>query len=131
MRSIAPSRVLPVRGQSDVFNSLADVLRLDPSVDLQARAPDGVQNDISIRGSSYAQTLVLLNGLRVDDVQSGHHNMDIPVPLDAVSRVEVLQGSGSTMYGSDAVGGAINVITASAGNHRIAAAHRRGQLRDQ
>jgi iron complex outermembrane recepter protein len=104
--------VLPVRDRSQVFNSLADVLRQDPSIDLEARTPDGVQNDLSIRGSSYAQTLVLLNGLRLDDAQSGHHNMDIPVPLDAVSRVEVLEGSGSTMYGSDAVGGAINVITA-------------------
>lgn len=103
--------VLPVRSQSLVFNSLADVLRQDPSIDLQARAPDGVQNDLSIRGSSYGQTLVLLNGLRLDDVQSGHHNMDIPVPLDSVARIEVLQGSGSTMYGSDAVGGAINIIT--------------------
>ena len=103
--------VLPVRTDNLVFNSLADVLRQDPSIDLQARAPDGVQNDLSIRGSSFGQTLVLLNGLRLDDVQSGHHNMDIPVPLDSVTRIEVLQGSGSTMYGSDAVGGAINIIT--------------------
>ena len=103
--------VLPVRDRSNVFNSLADVLRLDPSIDLEARAPDGVQNDLSIRGSGSSQTLVLLNGLRLDDAQSGHHNMDIPVPIDAVSRIEVLQGSGSTMYGSDAIGGAINVIT--------------------
>ena len=103
--------VLPVRSQSLVLNSLADALRLDPSLDLQARAPDGVQDDLSIRGSSYAQTLVLLNGFRLDDVQSGHHNMDIPVPVDSVSQIEVLQGSGSTMYGSDAMGGVINVIT--------------------
>jgi iron complex outermembrane receptor protein len=103
--------VLPVRGDSLVFNSLADALRLDPSLDLEARAPDGVQNDLSIRGSSYAQTLVLLNGLRLDDAQSGHHDMDIPVPLDSVARVEVMHGSGSAMYGSDAVGGVINVIT--------------------
>lgn len=103
--------VLPVRSQSLVLNSLADALRLDPSLDLQARAPDGVQDDLSIRGSSYAQTLVLLNGFRLDDVQSGHHNMDIPIPVDSVSQIEVLQGSGSTMYGSDAMGGVINVIT--------------------
>jgi iron complex outermembrane recepter protein len=102
--------VLPVRTQSLVLNSLVDALRLDPSIDLQARAPDGVQNDLTIRGSSYAQTLVLLNGMRIDDAQSGHHDMDIPVPVDAVSQIEVLHGSGSTMYGSDAVGGAINII---------------------
>jgi iron complex outermembrane receptor protein len=103
--------LLPVRDQSLVFHSLVDVLRLDPSLDVQARAPDGVQNDLSIRGSSFGQTLVLLNGLRLDDVQSGHHNMDIPVPVDSVARIEVLRGSGSTMYGSDAVGGVINIIT--------------------
>jgi iron complex outermembrane receptor protein len=104
-------RVLPARSQALVLNSLVDSLRLDPSIDLQERAPDGVQTDVSIRGGSFGQTLVLLNGQRLNDVQSGHHNMDIPVPLEAVSRVEVLRGSGSTMYGSDAVAGVINVIT--------------------
>ena len=54
---------------------------------------------------------MLLNGQRLNDAQSGHHNMDIPVPLEAVSRIEVMRGSGSTMYGSDAVGGVINIIT--------------------
>src|SRR5450432_1702670 len=104
-------RVLPARSQALVLNSLADLLRLDPSIDLQERSPDGVQTDVSIRGASFGQTLVLLNGQRLNDAQSGHHNMDIPVPLEAVTRVEVLRGSGSTMYGSDAVGGVINVIT--------------------
>jgi iron complex outermembrane receptor protein len=104
--------VLPARSQSLVLNTLVDLLRLDPSLDLQERAPGGVQTDLSIRGSSFGQTLVLLNGLRLDDAQTGHHDMDIPVPLDAVSRIEVLRGSGSTMYGSDAVAGAINIITA-------------------
>src|ERR1017187_4504622 len=104
-------RVLPARENALVLNTLVDLLRLDPSLDLQERAPDGVQTDLSIRGSSFGQTLVLLNGQRLNDVQSGHHNMDIPVPLDTVSRVEVMLGSGSTMYGSDAGGGGINIIT--------------------
>lgn len=103
-------RVLPARSQGLVLNSLVDLLRLDPSIDLEERAPDGVQTDVSIRGATFGQTLVLLNGQRLNDPQSGHHNMDIPVPIEAVSRVEVLRGSGSTMYGSDAVGGVINVI---------------------
>lgn len=93
-----------------LFGSFADVLRLDSSVDLQQRAP-GLQGDISIRGASYGQTLVLVNGIRVNDAQSAHHNFDIPVPLDSVSQMEVLRGSGSTMYGSDAIGGVVNVIT--------------------
>ena len=104
-------RVLPARGNALVFNTLLDLLRLDPSLDLEERAPDGVQADLSIRGSNFGETLVLLNGQRLNDVQSGHHNMDIPVPLDAVSRVEVMRGSGSTLYGSDAAGGVINIIT--------------------
>jgi iron complex outermembrane receptor protein len=103
-------RVLPARSQGLVLNSLVDLLRLDPSIDLEERSPDGVQTDVGIRGATFGQTLVLLNGQRLNDPQSGHHNMDIPVPLEAVSRVEVLRGSGSTMYGSDAIGGVINVI---------------------
>ncbi len=104
-------RVLPVRDNPLLLNTIIDVLRLDSSLDLQERAPDGVQTDLSIRGSSFEQTLVLVNGIRMNDAQSGHHDMDIPVPTDAVSRIEVMRGSGSTMYGSDASGGVINIIT--------------------
>ena len=104
--------LLPARRMELVLSSLVDLLQLDPSLDLQERAPDGVQADLSIRGASFEQTLVLLNGQRLNDVQSGHHDMDIPVPLDSVERVEVLRGSGSAMYGSDASGGVVNVITA-------------------
>ena len=104
-------RVLPVRSQSITFNTLADVLKLDPSIDLMSRAPNGIQADLSIRGSTFAQTLVLLNGMRMNDAQSGHHNMDIPVPLESVDRVEIMRGSGSAVYGSDAVAGVINIIT--------------------
>jgi iron complex outermembrane recepter protein len=105
-------RVLPVRDNSLLLGTIVDALRLDPSLDLRDRAPDGVQADLSIRGSNFEQTLVLLNGQRLNDAQSGHHDMDIPVPLDAVSRIEVMRGSGSTIYGSDASGGVINIITA-------------------
>jgi iron complex outermembrane receptor protein len=103
--------VIPAREHSLVLNTLTDLLQLDPSLDVRRRAPDGIQSDLSIRGSGFGQTLVLLNGQRLNDAQSGHHNMDIPVPLESVSRIEVLRGSGSTLYGSDAVGGAINIIT--------------------
>ena len=77
---------------------------------MRSRAANSVQSDVSIRGSSFGQTLVLLNGLRFNDAQSGHHNFDLPLPLEMVERVEVLHGSGSTFYGSDAVGGVVNVI---------------------
>lgn len=95
-----------------LFGSVTDALALDSSVNVQARGAGGVQADFSIRGGSYGQTLLLLNGIRMNDEQSGHYNSDIPVPLDALRSVEVLRGSGSTLYGSDAVGGAINLLTA-------------------
>jgi iron complex outermembrane receptor protein len=104
-------RVLPARSQSLVLNTLVDLLKLDPSLDLAERAPDGVQGDLSIRGAAFGQTLVLLNGMRLNDPQTGHHNLDIPVPLESADRVEVMRGSGSTLYGADAVGGVVNIIT--------------------
>jgi len=78
---------------------------------LQERAPSGIQADISMRGSSFEQTLVLINGLRVNDPETGHLNLDLSLPLEAISRVDILHGSGSTLFGSDAIGGAVNLIT--------------------
>ncbi len=88
-----------------------DFLRLDPSIDTRGRAPNGIQTDVSIRGGNFGQTLVLLNGFRLNDAQSAHHNLDIPVTLDSLNRVEVLKGTGSAFYGSDAVGGVVNILT--------------------
>jgi iron complex outermembrane receptor protein len=70
-----------------------------------------VQADLSIRGSTFEQTLVLLNGLRMNDVQTSHHDLDLPLPTGSLQRIEILPGAGSTFYGSDAVGGTINFIT--------------------
>jgi len=103
--------VYPLRDPFLLFGSLTDAFDLDSSVQVQGRAPNGVQGDLSIRGGSFGQTLVLLDGIRLSDAQSAHHNLDIPVPLDAVDRIEILRGSGSTLYGSDAVAGVINVVT--------------------
>jgi iron complex outermembrane recepter protein len=103
--------VYPLKGSYLLFGSLADALDLDSSVQVQSRAPGGIQGDVSIRGGSFEQTLFLLDGIRLSDPQSAHYNMDIPVPLDAIEQVEVLRGSGSTLYGSDAVGGVVNLVT--------------------
>src|ERR1700722_1345746 len=93
-----------------LFGGFYQFLQLDSSVDLQQRG-NGVQGDITIRGGTFGQTLVLIDGVRINDVQTGHHNLDLPVPLDAIGELQVLRGSGSTFYGSDAVGGVVNVIT--------------------
>jgi outer membrane cobalamin receptor len=103
--------VLNTEKQPLLFGALPDVLRLDPSLNLQERGPDGVQADLSIRGATFEESLILLNGMRVDDPQTGHFNLDIPVPLDAVNRAEVLHGAGSAFYGSDAIAGAVDLIT--------------------
>ena len=92
-------------------SSVADVLRLLSSVDVRARGTRGVQTDFSLRGASFGQTLVLVDGQRLNDAQSGHHNGDIPVPLESVDRIEVLYGAGSSLFGADALGGTINIIT--------------------
>jgi outer membrane cobalamin receptor len=102
---------LPVRDAGTSYEALTELLRLEPSVDLRERAPGGVSTDVSIRGASFGQTLILVDGMRVNDPQTGHHNFDIPVPVASVDRIEVLRGAGSTFYGSDAVGGAVNFIT--------------------
>ncbi|HVV44374.1 MAG TPA: TonB-dependent receptor [Bryobacteraceae bacterium] len=97
--------------QRELFNSWFDLLDPDGALDLQQRSGGALQGDLSIRGATFGQTLVLLNGLRVNDVQTGHFNLDLPVPIEMLSAVEVLKGSGSTLYGSDAIGGVVNVRT--------------------
>jgi iron complex outermembrane receptor protein len=91
-----------------------DALRLLSSVEVRSRGPFGVQSDFSVRGAGFGQALVLVDGVRLNDAQSGHHNGDIPVPLNAVARIEVLRGAGSSLHGADAFGGTINIITRGA-----------------
>ena len=93
------------------FHQLEDYLRTDSSVDIQQRGGAGIMSDISVRGASFEQTLVLLNGLRYDDAETAHFNMDLPIPLLTVERLDVLHGEGSTLYGSDAIGGVVDVRT--------------------
>ncbi len=107
-----PVRVFPIGERERLLsNTLVDFLQLDPSVDLRQRGPGHIQSDLSIRGSTYGQTLVLIDGMRMNDVQTGHHNMNLPLPMESLERIEVLKGSGSAFYGSDAVGGVVNFVT--------------------
>ena len=93
------------------IRSLADAMRIAPGMDVRARAPFDVQTDFSIRGATFGQSLVLIDGLRLNDSQSGHHNGDIPAMLAGIDRIEVATGPGSAAHGADALGGTINVIT--------------------
>jgi iron complex outermembrane receptor protein len=89
--------------------TIGDVLARALGADVQGRSP--ASSDLSLRGSSFEQVVVLVDGVRVRDDQTGHFNLDLAVPLDQVERVEVLRGAGSALYGPDAVGGVINIVT--------------------
>jgi len=91
--------------------SIAEMLDYANSVDVKSRAPFGLQADLSVRGSSYSQVLVLVDGIRMNNSQTAHHNSDFPVQLQEVERIEILKGAGSSLYGADAFGGTINIIT--------------------
>ena len=103
--------VIDVQATAPLHHYWTELLGNDASLDLRQRGTSGVQGDLSVRGSTFGQTLVLLDGFRVNDAQTAHHNLDLPVPLDGLERIEVLRGSGSTFYGADAMAGAVNFIT--------------------
>lgn len=98
---------------------LAGLLSSLRSVDIRSRGTYGMQADINIRGGTFDQTLVLLNGVNVTDPQTGHHNLNIPVDLQSVERIEVLHGSGARVFGPNAFNGAINIITKEPGDSHL------------
>jgi iron complex outermembrane receptor protein len=105
--------VIPLKGESLAAESPQDFLREDSSVFLEERGAGGGQADLVLRGGSFEQTLVLLNGFRVNDAQTSHHNLDLPVPLEAMNSIEVLKGAGSTLHGVDALSGVVDFLTAA------------------
>ncbi|MFC1606817.1 TonB-dependent receptor plug domain-containing protein [Candidatus Latescibacterota bacterium] len=98
--------------------SISELLQAIPSIDLSERGTPGSQIDPSLRGSSFEGVLVLVNGVSIRDPQTGHFTMDIPVDIRSIERVEVLPGGGSTLYGSSAIGGVVNIVTTS-GTHGV------------
>jgi iron complex outermembrane receptor protein len=90
-----------------------DFLRQDSSIFLEQRGAGGAQSDLVLRGGSFEQTLVLLNGFRINDSQASHHNLDLPVPLEAMDTIQILEGAGSTLHGVDALSGVVDFLTAA------------------
>ncbi|HQR92369.1 MAG: TonB-dependent receptor [Bacteroidetes bacterium 24-39-8] len=93
------------------IHSIDDLLKYLPGVELQQRGPAGAQADIVIRGGTFQQVLVLLDGLRLNDPNTGHFSAYIPISPAEIERVEILKGAASGIYGSEAVGGVVQVIT--------------------
>ncbi|UYQ91738.1 TonB-dependent receptor [Chitinophaga horti] len=92
-------------------NSIDELLRYVPGLEVQARGPMGAQSDIMVRGGTFQQVLVIIDGMRVNDPNTGHFNSYIPVTPGEIERIEVLKGASSAIYGSEAVGGVIHIIT--------------------
>ncbi|MBQ7632164.1 MAG: TonB-dependent receptor [Paludibacteraceae bacterium] len=93
------------------IHSVADILQYLPGVDVRTRGARGAQADISMRGGTFDQVLVLLNGIPLNDAQTGHYTLNMPVSTELIERIEVLQGTSSNLVG--AFSGAINIVTKS------------------
>lgn len=92
-------------------DNLPELLEYVANLDVRQRGPNGVQSDISIRGSSFEQVLILLNGIKMTDPQTGHHNMNLPIQMMDIERIEIIYGGASRIFGPGAFAGAINIIT--------------------
>ena len=91
--------------------TIQDLLKYAINIDLRQRGVQGVQADISMRGGTFEQVLVMLNGIKLNDPQTGHHTMNLPVNLEQVQRIEIITGGASRIFGNYAYTGAINIIT--------------------
>ncbi len=91
--------------------SICELLKYISSVDLKRRGIGGIQSDFAIRGSTFEQVLILIDGVRINDPQTGHHNSDIPLDVSDIERIEIVPGHCSSIYGSEGFGGVINIIT--------------------
>ena len=92
-------------------DNISDILKYISGVDVRQRGAHGVQADVGIRGGSYEQTLIMVDGVTCSDPQTGHHNMDLPVNLNDIERIEIVKGPAARIYGPNAMGGVINIIT--------------------
>lgn len=92
-------------------NSVDELIRYLPGVEVQSRGPMGAQSNITIRGGTFQQVLIILDGIRLNDPLSGHFNSYIPISPAEIDRIEILKGASSAVYGTEAVGGVVHIIT--------------------
>ncbi len=92
-------------------SDINELLKNFSGIDIRQRGVNGIQSDISVRGGSFDQNLILLNGVNISDPQTGHHSLNLPIDLNSITRIEILEGPGSRVFGPNAFSGAINIIT--------------------
>lgn len=104
----------PVRSVEELLHQVA-------GIDILQRGPHGVQADISLRGGSFDQTAILLNGINLTNPHTGHYSFDLPVNLSDIERIEIVQGPSSLVFGAGAFSGGINIITKRDGQSNLSA----------
>jgi len=109
------ARMVTVLERQDIaqapVQSINDLLKYAVGVDVRQRGPIGAQTDISIRGGTSDQIILLLNGINICDPQTGHNAMDLPIDLSEIVRIEVVEGPAGRIYGTSSLVGAINIVT--------------------
>lgn len=98
--------------------SIDEVLQMVSGIDLRRRGANGVQSDISVRGGTFEQVLILINGVRMNDSQTGHNSMNIPVDLSNVERIEVIKGPAARRFGNAAYA-VLNIITKTSAQESV------------
>lgn len=103
--------------------SVGDALEGLTSVSVSERGASGVQADLSLRGSTFQQVLVTLDGIPLADPQTAHHNMDLPMPIQALDSIVVIPGPGSALFGPSAFAGVVDLTPrhpTDSGQHVVA-----------
>ncbi len=100
-------------------HSIHDLLQYSSTIDTRQRGKGGIQTDLSIRGGSFDHTLVLFNGIKISDPQTGHLSLFLPVETEAIQRIEILNGPAARVHGTNAFSGVINFVTRPSGNNSI------------
>ena len=97
--------------QNSTATNVSELLQQIAGLDIRRRGAEGMQADLYIRGGSFDQTLLLIDGIKVEDPQTGHHTMNMTLPLEVIERIEITKGSAGRIYGQNAFTGAVNIIT--------------------